>query len=290
MNSKNTAAVLSAEPVVGSKRGATSKSEVGSVPSDLIKIEERDNVLYVILNRPEKLNSFVAPMRQEIFKAIDSLRHRENINVCIITGQGRGFCAGGDIKFMRAALENHDYSQIESFVEWGKKIVMAIRRTRVPVIAAINGPAAGAGMNLALACDLRIASDHATMGQTFIKIGLSTDWGGTYFLPRLVGTSRALELLWSGRIVKAEECYRIGLVDLLVPHNEFEARVDEFAKKIASQSSKVLALAKANVYASMNGDLESVLRLEAKAQSECLRSGEGLEGMQRFLNRKPSGK
>lgn len=290
MNSKNISVAPAVGHVVGSKPGVTGKSKVGSVKCDLIKIEERDNVLYVLLNRPEKLNSFVAPMRQKILNAIDSLRHRVNINVCVITGLGRGFCAGGDIKFMRAALENHDYSRIESFVEWGKKIVVAIRRARVPVIAAINGPAAGAGMNLALACDLRIASDRATMGQTFVNIGLSTDWGGTYFLPRLVGTSRALELLWSGRIVKAEECYRIGLVDLLVPHQEFDSSVAEFAKKLASRSRKVLTLTKGNVYASMDADLERVLSLEAAAQSECLRSGEALEGMRRFLNRKSSGK
>lgn len=225
-------------------------------------------------------------MRREIFAAIESLSRRADINVCVITGEGRGFCAGGDIKFMHAALENHDYSCIESFVEWGKKTVVAIRSAPVPVIAAVNGPAAGAGMNLALACDLRIASDRATMGQTFINIGLSTDWGGTYFLPRLVGTSRALEMLWTGRIIDSEECYRIGLLDILVPHEEFESRVEKFAQKLASQSRKVLTLSKANVYAEQAADLEAVLTIEAEAQSACLRSGEALAGMQRFLSRK----
>jgi enoyl-CoA hydratase/carnithine racemase len=253
------------------------------VMSGLVRVEKKENVLYIILNRQEKLNSLIEPMRQEIASVVASLHDRKDVSVCVITGAGRGFCAGGDIKIMEEVIEKGDFDRIQTFIKWGKAVVLGIRSLPIPVIAAVNGPAAGAGMNLALACDLRLASDRATFGQTFINIGLHPDWGGTYFLPRIVGASRALEMFWTGRVIDATEAQQIGIVDMVVPHEDFKKKVDEVSQIIASRSRKVLSLSKKGVYEGFGSDLESVLRHEALAQSDCLRSEEALNGMRSFL-------
>jgi 2-(1,2-epoxy-1,2-dihydrophenyl)acetyl-CoA isomerase len=251
--------------------------------SDLIKTKQKGSLFYIVLNRPDKLNSLIEPMRSEISTLIDSLHHRSDIRACIITGAGRGFCSGGDIKLMEQIIDNKSYECIQTFLEWGKSIICGIRNLPIPVIAAINGPAAGAGMNLALACDLRLASDRATFGQTFINIGLHADWGGTYFLPRLVGVSNALEMFWTGRIIDSTEAHRLGIVNTVISHDIFVKKVEELAQNITSHSKKVVSLIKKGVYEGLKSDLETVLEHEALAQSECIRSEEAYKGMQHFL-------
>ena len=180
--------------------------------------------------------------------------------------------------------------RIQEFLEWGKSILFRIRNLPIPVIAAVNGPAAGAGMNLALACDLRIASDKATFGQTFINIGLHTDWGGSFFLPRLISVSTALEMFWTGRIIDSAEAYRLGIVNKLIPHDVFYEEVEKYAQHIASRSKKVVGLTKKGVYEGLNGNLESVLEYEAFAQAECIRSEEAKKGMHFFLQERANRK
>ncbi len=225
--------------------------------SNLIKVKQKENIFYIILNRPEKLNSFIEPMRQEIAEIIKSLHDRKDVCVCVITGTGRGFCSGGDIKVMESLIKKGDFDHIQRFLEWGKAIVLGIRSLPIPVIAAVNGPAAGAGMNLALACDLRIASNRATFGQTFINIGLHPDWGGTYLLPRIVGASRALEMFWTGRVIDAKEAHQLGIVDMVVSQEVFEKEVDVLSKDIASRPRNVLSLTKKSVYEGFKSDLET---------------------------------
>lgn len=251
--------------------------------SELIKTKKKDNLLYIILNRPEKLNTLIEPMRHEISSLIDSLNHRDDIRVCILTGSGRGFCAGGDIKVMEQIIQNSSFECIQTFLDWGKSIICGIRNLPIPVIAAVNGPAAGAGMNLALACDIRIASDKATFGQTFINIGLHPDWGGTYFLPRMSGIANALEMFWTGRIIDATDALKMNIVNRVVPHNLLMEEVEKLATNIASHSKKTISIIKKGVYQGLSGDLESILEYEAKAQDECIRSGEARKGMTSFL-------
>jgi len=252
--------------------------------SDLVKTEKKQNVLYIILNRPEKLNSLIEPMRQEIASSIEYLHNQDDIRVCVITGIGRGFCAGGDIKIMNELIEKESFEQIQTFLEFAKSIILGIRSLPIPVIAAINGAAAGSGMNLALACDVRLASDRATFGETFINIGLHPDWGGTYFLPRIVGASHALELIWTGRIIDAFEAREMKIVDIVVPHEDFEEYVEKFAQNLASRPRKVIALSKKGIYEGLKSTLEEVLQHEELAQSECIRSKEAFNGMRHFLD------
>src|SRR5712692_3953708 len=160
-------------------------------------------------------------------EAITVVAAEAAVRAVVITGSGRAFCAGADIGYMRELLESRDWEAAKALVEGGREVVTAIRNAPKPVIAAVNGPAAGGGANLALACDFRIASERATIGQTFNRIGLHPDWGGTYFLPRLVGPSKALELFLTGEVIGAAEALRIGLFTRVVPHDRLGAEVKE---------------------------------------------------------------
>ena len=183
-----------------------------------ILVSREGTVGTVTINRPNKLNAFAGQMRQDMAAALAELSADTAIRVVVVTGAGRAFCAGADVGYMQDLLERGDTKGFTALVEAGRAVVTAIRETPKPVIASVNGPAAGGGANLALACDVRIASDRASIGQTFTRIGLHPDWGGTYLLPRLVGPSRALELFFSGEMVSAAEALRLGLFSRVVPH------------------------------------------------------------------------
>jgi len=251
--------------------------------SDLIKVNIKNKVCTITLNRPEKLNSFIKPMRREMAAILESLKNRNDVSVCVITGTGRGFCSGGDIKVMEKIIAESDFDMIQEFLVWGRAVLNGIRSLPIPVIAAVNGPAAGAGMNLALVCDIRIASEKATFGQTFINIGLHPDWGGTYFLPRVVGPSRALEMFWTGRVITAQEAKDLGIIEFLVPHEQLYDEVDKLAQQLASKSRMVLGQIKKGVYEGMKQDLDFVLKHEEESQAECIRSEEAKKGMTAFL-------
>jgi 2-(1,2-epoxy-1,2-dihydrophenyl)acetyl-CoA isomerase len=167
--------------------------------------------------------------------------------------------------------------------------VTTIRAVPKPVIAAVNGPAAGGGANLALACDMRIASDRASIGQTFNRIGLHPDWGGTYFLPRLVGPSQALQLIFSAEMLDAERAQQLGLFDRVVPHEQLEAETLTAARMLAAKPPRALALAKRAVYASGAASLDDMLDMELAHQLECFRSDDAREGLAAFLEKRPPG-
>ncbi len=154
--------------------------------------------------------------------------------VIILTGAGRGFCAGGDLAVLRDARSRNAGHELEGLLRAGKEIAMAICTMPKPVIAAVNGPAAGAGMNLALACDLRIASDQATFGETFTRVGLFPDFGGTYFLPRIVGVAKAAELFYTAEMISAAEAERLGIVNRVVPEEKFAEEAKKFAARLAA--------------------------------------------------------
>ena len=272
--------------VQGAARAAELRAEPEKPAEPLVQvIDDGSGVVRVRLNRPHKLNAFLEPMREDLGNVFTALAHREDARVCVLTGAGRAFCAGGDIKVMRGLIESGDAEQVQRFLDLGARVVTAIRRLPLPVIAAVNGPAAGAGMNLALACDYRIASERASFGQTFVNIGLHTDWGGAYFLTRLVGTAKALELLWGGRMIGAAEALELGIVDRVVPHEQFEQEVEAFAAKLAARPKHVLALTKQSVYEADLG-LEHALRREKEAQAECLADPISSARMLAFLDKR----
>jgi 2-(1,2-epoxy-1,2-dihydrophenyl)acetyl-CoA isomerase len=252
-----------------------------------VLLERTDGIGTITLNRPDKLNAFAGRMRQEIAEAVREMAADAGVRVLVITGVGRAFCAGADIGYMRDLLEQRDTDGFAELVEAGRHAVTAVRETPKPVIAAINGPAAGGGANLALACDIRIASDRASLGQTFNRIGLHPDWGGTYFLPRLVGPSKALELIFSGEMIGADEGLRIGLFSKVVPHDTLLDEAHAMAAMLAQKPPRALALAKRAVYASGDASLAEVLDRELAHQLECFQTTDAREGLAAFLEKRP---
>src|SRR5947209_11769917 len=183
----------------------------------MIRTETANHITTITLDRPEKLNAFSGTMREDLLAALRTAADDRDCRVVIITGAGRAFCAGGDVEYMSGLQKKGDVESFRKLLNAGRDVVTQIAEMPKPVIASVNGIAAGAGCNLALACDYRIASDTAKLGETFVKIGVHPDWGGTWFLPRLVGASRAFELLTTGRMVDAAEALAIGMVDRVVP-------------------------------------------------------------------------
>ncbi len=193
-----------------------------------ILVEITDHVGTATLNRPDKLNAFDPDMCEDLLEALRMLAAADAVRVIVITGAGRAFCAGADLGVLG--------TQGNELVRAGKDIALAIRNAPKPVLAAVNGPAAGGGANLALACDYRLASDQASIGQVFHKLGLTVDWGGSYFLPRLTGVSKALELVWSARMVPAAEAAELGLFDRVVAHATLAAETKTLGRCSTSRS------------------------------------------------------
>ncbi len=240
------------------------------------------------LNRPEKLNAFGGPMRDEILEALDIIAADDRIRVLVFTGEGPAFSAGGDIHHLKRLRENRDEAGFRAILAKGQRITRAIRSLAKPVIAAVNGACAGAGLSLALACDIRVASDGATFGPSFALIGLHPDWGGSWFLPRLAGCAKACELVFTGAMISAQEAEKIGLVNRVVPREELLPAVMDLAGRIAKNPPGVLGLAKQSIYLSLASDLETAFTRESEVQIECFHSDDFLEGVTAFTEkRKP---
>src|SRR5262245_9467094 len=179
--------------------------------------EVKDGVATLTLNRPERLNALGDTLRDDLLDAIVRSSADPEVRVMVVTGAGKGFCSGGDVKAMNEARESgRERSLVDRIAPSRDRTLLAMRDAPQPIIAAVNGAAAGAGMNLALACDIRIASSAAKFSQAFVKRGLHPDWGGTYFLPRLVGMAKASELTFTGDVIDAPEALRLGLVSQVV--------------------------------------------------------------------------
>ena len=227
---------------------------------DRVAVEIAGGIATVTLNRPDKLNAFDRPMCDELVEALRMLVDSEQVRVIILTGSGRAFCAGADLNVLAedgAAL-----------VAAGKELALLIRGAPQPVLAAVNGPAVGGGANLALACDYRLASDRASIGQVFHKLGLAPDWGGTFFLPRLVGISAALELVWSARMVPAEEARALRLFDRVVPQDALMTEARVLAEAWAAQPPLAVRRAKEALYRSEGATLAQMLDHEIAMQNE----------------------
>lgn len=253
---------------------------------EFILVSRADGIGTVTINRPDKLNAFYGSMRQDLAAAVRELAEDASVRVLVITGAGRAFCAGADIGYMKDLLEKGDTANFTTLVEAGRAVVTVIRETPKPVIASVNGAAAGGGANLALACDLRIASDRASIGQTFSRIGLHPDWGATFFLPRLVGPSKAFELFASGQMVGAEEALRLGLFNRVVPHERLAVETRTLALELAGKPPLAMALAKKAVYQSESRSLIEMLDLELEHQLRCFSSRDAREGFAAFLEKR----
>ena len=236
---------------------------------DRVLVDISEGIGTLTLSRPEKLNAFDREMCRDLIDALRMLSGSDQVRVILLTGAGRGFCAGADLGTLADGAAE--------LVGAGREVPVLIRAAPQPVLAAVNGPAAGGGANLALACDYRIASDQASIGQVFHKLGLVPDWGGSFFLPRLVGTSRALELIWSARMVPAAEALALGLFDRVVPHTDLQTEARRLAELWASQPAGAVRRAKEALYRSEASSLAAMLDLEIKQQIELFASPEARE-------------
>ncbi|MEW6732558.1 MAG: enoyl-CoA hydratase [Acidobacteriota bacterium] len=247
---------------------------------------KEDRIVWLTLNRPEKLNALVGAAREELYTALDAAEVDQEVRAVVITGAGKGFCAGGDIDYMAQLRENNDVIGFRKLLESGRRVVMKIQALEKPVVAMINGAAAGAGLNLALACDIRIAAETAKFSQAFAKIGLHPDWGGSYFLPRLIGTAHACEMIFTGDTIDAREAWRIGLVNRVVPAEELLTTTRILVAKLVARPPRAIALAKRAIYQSLQQDLSAMLDYEMEAQTKCFQSEDAAEGIQAFQQRR----
>jgi 2-(1,2-epoxy-1,2-dihydrophenyl)acetyl-CoA isomerase len=259
------------------------------MPDEPVLMTRQGAVATLTLNRPEKLNALDETMRTALNAALDSVAHEPATRVAVITGAGRAFCAGGDVEAMQKLKTQFHSVTFRSFMELGHELVQKLRRLPKPVVASVNGPAMGSGMNLALACDLRIASGRANFAQAFVHLGLHPDWGGTYFLPRLVGVGRAMEMFFLGDPVDAAEAHRLGLVNFLAEHDRLAEETRRLAERLAEAPPLPLALLKQSLYDREETELTLVMRHEVEAQMKCFESQDFTEGLRAFLEkRKPA--
>lgn len=242
----------------------------------------RDGIGTLTLNRPDKMNAFDGEMRVELEEATRHLVDDPEVRVIVVTGAGRAFCAGADVGYMGAALAHDDHDAAMGLVRSGAAIVRLLHEAPKPVLGSLNGAAAGGGANLALACDLRLASDRATIGQVFHRIGLHPDMGGTHFLPRLVGPSRALELIWSAEMIPASRCLELGLVNRVVAHDDLAAETAAWAARLAAMPPIAARLVKAAIHGSGQRTLDESLAIEDSNQLQCFRSADAAEGLAAF--------
>lgn len=251
-----------------------------------IQLKIMNQVAYVVLNRPEVFNSFNREMALSMQTALDQCATDASIRAIVITGNGKAFCAGQDLKEVVSPELNPGFRKI--LEEHYNPIVQRIRTIEKPIIAAVNGVAAGAGANIALACDIVLASEKASFIQAFSKIGLIPDSGGTFFLPRLIGFQRASALAMTGDKVSAAEALQMGLIYKLLSEESFETSVQQLAEQMAQMPTKALGLTKRLLNQSLTNDLETQLALESDLQIEASASYDYKEGVTAFVEkRKP---
>lgn len=253
---------------------------------DHIAITEDSGITTITLNRPDKLNALAGHMRRDLAQALEAAGSDRAVHVVVITGAGRAFCAGGDVRAMAELIDRQDAQEFSRLLGSARRVITAIRQMTKPVIASINGPAAGAGFNLVLACDLRIASTTANFNQSFAKVGLHPDWGGTYFLPRLVTPNKACEMFFLGESMSAEEAHRLGILNYLVTPEELEPATRRLAERLRNAPAISLGAAKQAVYMSQAAELEEMLRFETEAQMRCFESDDASEGCRAFLEKR----
>lgn len=263
---------------------AVTEAATASPPVLLESLSE--GVLTLCMNRPERLNALSPELGQALAGAVDRASGNPAVRAMILTGAGRAFCSGGDLSMIRSLRDAGRGAELEPLLRAGTRLILALRTTEKPVIAAVNGPAAGAGMNVALACDIRIASEQATFGQNFARVGLFPDYGGTYLLPRLAGTSRAAWMFYTGEMVSAQEAFRMGVVDSIVRQDEVIPAAGALAARLAAGPPLVLGAVKRTLFGAERAELERALEMETEQQVKCFASEDCTEGIRAFFEKR----
>jgi len=250
--------------------------------------EKKDGIATITLNRPERLNTIGVTMGQEFTQAIEEANSDDEVRVLIITGVGKGFCSGADLTTLGSTATAVGRRMVARSPATGgiRSYTIQIQNFEKPSIAAVNGPAVGAGLSIALACDIRIASEKARFSQIFIRRGLVPDSGSTYFLPRAVGMARACEMVFTGDILDAEQAEDYGLVSYVVPHDELMGEARGLAAKIAAGPPIAMKLAKRALYRGATSDLASAHEFEGYMQGICFGTEDFREGMDAFAEKR----
>lgn len=264
-----------------------------------ITVEVKEGVAILALNRPAKLNAIDEPMLDELNQTLPALAAAREINVLVLTGAGRAFCAGGDFRFedVRAGKSTpakpEEESKLYKGIRQGRllgpiaQLILNIHRMDKPTVAMINGDAVGAGLDMALACDLRVASNKARFAASFVKIGLTADTGSAWFLPRLVGLTKAMEYILSGDLFDAGEALRVGLLNKVVAPEELEKETLGLARRLARGPSVAQKLSRMQLYKGLEMDLESALGLAAACLVISASTEDHKEGVRAFAEKRP---
>jgi len=248
--------------------------------------EQQDGVGVITLNRPNALNALNRPHLIELNHAIDRARFDESVRSVVITGAGRGFSAGADVKEWGSGASEADDEPEAGWIDLAHGLIMKIYRLPKPVVAAVNGVAVGAGCDIALASDLRVASTAARFGQAYIKLGYCPDAGGSFLLPRLIGEARAMEMIYTGRIIEAGEADRIGLLNRLVEPEELMPTALELAGRLAKGPTVAIGLSKENIRQNASLSIEEALRNERRAGQICGKTEDAKEGLAATIERR----
>ena len=255
--------------------------------SDTVLLEINEHVATISLNRPDKLNAFTDEMLFALVSAIDRCDENPNVRAVILTGTGRGFCAGGDVTAMGAEADNRPLTtktHVNQAIQAFPKRMASFNK---PIIAAVNGVAAGGGMDLALACDIRTAARSAKFGETYAKIGLLPGGGGAYYLPRIVGASKALELLLTAEFIDAEQAHEIGLVSHVYGDDSLIEETQKIAQRIAALPPYSVMNIKRTVYQSLNSDLHTALEIVGSHIAIAKASEDHAEAIAAFREKRP---
>jgi 2-(1,2-epoxy-1,2-dihydrophenyl)acetyl-CoA isomerase len=246
-----------------------------------------NGIATMTLNQPDKMNALSPGMRDSMYRVVENVSRDKTVRVLIITGAGRAFCSGADVKSLaesssRPASQERPSEAVSRYVS----LHVLMQKCEKPIIAAVNGIAVGAGLDLAMACDIRIASDQARFAELYIRRGLLPAEGGTYLLPRLVGIDKACQLIWTGDMIDAKEAKQIGLVTMVVPHDELEIATRELAEKLAKAAPLVIQRSKRAIYEGLDMDLESTMKYIQPLMREIQQSEDYKEGTRAFLEKR----
>jgi 2-(1,2-epoxy-1,2-dihydrophenyl)acetyl-CoA isomerase len=251
-------------------------------------ITERTGAVVTLrLNRPERLNALNPDLCRQLLQGLLRASDDKTVRAVMITGAGRGFCGGGDVDFLRDARARRSVRDLEVLLKLGKEICVAIATMPKAVVAAVNGPAAGGGMSLALACDLRVGSESAVLTQGFSRLGLYPDFGATFFLPRLVGHSRASELFYTTEKLSAAEARRVGILYDVYPQDKFEESTRELMENLASMPPLVFRDMKRTMTGEAQHLLETAIDEETRLQIHCFLTDDCAEGLAAFFEKRP---
>jgi 2-(1,2-epoxy-1,2-dihydrophenyl)acetyl-CoA isomerase len=252
-----------------------------------IAVNRDGGVLTITLNRPDKLNAMTAVMSDELVDVLTSAGEDDDVRAMVVTGAGRGFCAGQDLTEFEEAYRAGERPDLREHLRHSyHRLIPLLVSTPKPVIAAVNGVAAGAGVSLAAACDIRVAGEEARFTQAFVKIGLIPDSGGTWLLPRIIGYARALELSITGEVIDAEAALEIGLVNLVVAGDALQDEARDLAVRLAAMPTAAIAETKALLRSAAALDLEAALEAEAEAQARMGQTDDHLEGVMAFAEKR----